>query len=68
MITLTQKLPELIPAEAVAAYFGISKNGLWRMRKSGRINALKINGKVFFKLEEIENFINQSTEKKLVNA
>jgi hypothetical protein len=65
MITqIKEKLPQLIPSSDVCEYFGITKSGLWRMRRSGRINALKINGKVVFKLEEIENCINQSTEKK----
>jgi len=65
----TTELPKLFSAEEVMDYLKInSKVSLWRLRKSGKITATKIGGRVFFQVKNIEDFLQQSTEKKLVNA
>jgi len=65
----TTELPKLFSAEEVMDYLKInSKVSLWRLRKSGKITATKIGGRVFFQVKNIEDFLQQSTEKKLVNV
>jgi len=57
-------IDELKSKAATARMLGISKESLDRLRKAGRIQAIRIGGRVLFADAEIQAFIQRSLEKR----
>lgn len=62
MKTPSLALDELLTTQEAAAYLRCTDNSLWRLRKAGKLKAVKASGKLLFPKSTLEAFVKQNTE------
>lgn len=53
----SRKLPELLSGKQVEQYLRISPVTRWRMTKTGRLRTVKVRSRVFYRREDILEFM-----------
>ena len=57
-----QEIEALVPARDGREALGISRSFEWRLRKAGKLRAVVISNRVFYRRSELERFIQAHVE------